>query len=118
MRSANTRGTINSLRFQLRTGTFVTNPQLCRDWQALGESVAATAASSLLNGPSALRLRAGSELRHLPCRGRSPAPEEPAKLDRLPGSARQPQAASAASGLDGEAQGKVACTPTVPHILR
>ena len=38
MRSANTRGTINSLRFQLRSGAFVTSPELCRDWQQLGEA--------------------------------------------------------------------------------
>lgn len=37
MRSTNTRGTINSLRFQLRSGTFVTSPELSRDWQQLGE---------------------------------------------------------------------------------
>ena len=37
MRSTNTRGTINSLRFQLRSGTFVTSPELGRDWQQLGE---------------------------------------------------------------------------------
>jgi hypothetical protein len=37
MRSANTKGTINSLRFQLKTGAFATSHELCRDWQALGE---------------------------------------------------------------------------------
>jgi len=36
--SANTRGTINSLRFQLKTGAFTTSHELCRDWQALGEA--------------------------------------------------------------------------------
>lgn len=35
--SANTKGTINSLRFQLKTGAFCTSHELCRDWQALGE---------------------------------------------------------------------------------
>jgi hypothetical protein len=37
MRSANTKGTINSLRFQLKMGAFATNHELSRDWQALGE---------------------------------------------------------------------------------
>jgi len=35
--SANTRGTINSLRFQLKSGAFTTSHELCRDWQKLGE---------------------------------------------------------------------------------
>ena len=37
MRSANTRGTINSLRFQLQSGAFPTNRELAHDWQAQGE---------------------------------------------------------------------------------
>lgn len=37
MRSANTRGTINSLRFQLQSGAFVTSQELGRDWKELGE---------------------------------------------------------------------------------
>jgi hypothetical protein len=37
MRSANTKVTINSLRFQLKTGAFATSHELCRDWQTLGE---------------------------------------------------------------------------------
>lgn len=36
MRSANTRGTINSLRFQLDHGAFATSHELCRDWRTLG----------------------------------------------------------------------------------
>ena len=38
MRSANTGGTINSLRFQLNSGAFPTSQQLLRDWKKLGES--------------------------------------------------------------------------------
>jgi len=37
MGSANTRGTINSLRFQLNGGAFATSHELCRDWQEIGE---------------------------------------------------------------------------------
>jgi len=37
MGSANTMGTINSLRFQLKTGAFATSHELCRDWQEIGE---------------------------------------------------------------------------------
>jgi hypothetical protein len=37
MASANTQGTMNSLRFQLKTGAFATSHELCRDWQELGE---------------------------------------------------------------------------------
>jgi hypothetical protein len=35
--SANTPGTINSIRFQLRTGTFLPSPALAQDWQEMGE---------------------------------------------------------------------------------
>jgi nitrate/nitrite-specific signal transduction histidine kinase len=35
--SANTAGTINSIRFQLRMGTFLPSPALARDWKELGE---------------------------------------------------------------------------------
>ena len=38
MRSANTSGTINSLRFQLNSGAFPTCQELLRDWKALGEA--------------------------------------------------------------------------------
>jgi hypothetical protein len=37
MASANTTGTINSLRFQLTAHAFPTCHELCRDWQELGE---------------------------------------------------------------------------------
>ena len=37
MSTANTRGTINSLRFQLRTGAFATSHDLCREWKEMGE---------------------------------------------------------------------------------
>lgn len=35
--SANTAGTINSIRFQLRMGTFLPSPGLAKDWKELGE---------------------------------------------------------------------------------
>ncbi|HTG00843.1 MAG TPA: GIY-YIG nuclease family protein [Nitrospirota bacterium] len=35
--SANTPGTINSIRFQLRMGTFPPSPELAKDWKELGE---------------------------------------------------------------------------------
>ena len=35
--SANTPGTINSIRFQLRMGTFLPSPALAQDWKELGE---------------------------------------------------------------------------------
>ena len=35
--SANTRGTINSLRFQLQNGLFAASQELGRDWKALGD---------------------------------------------------------------------------------
>ena len=35
--SLNTQGTINSLRFQLKMGAFLPNPELARDWKELGE---------------------------------------------------------------------------------
>ena len=35
--SANTPGTINSIRFQLRMGTFLPSPELAKDWKELGE---------------------------------------------------------------------------------
>ena len=35
--SANTAGTINSIRFQLKMGTFLPSPGLARDWNELGE---------------------------------------------------------------------------------
>ena len=35
--SANTPGTINSIRFQLRMGTFLPSPGLAKDWKELGE---------------------------------------------------------------------------------
>jgi hypothetical protein len=38
MRSANTSGTINSLRFQLNSGAFPTSQELLRDWRELGEA--------------------------------------------------------------------------------
>jgi len=37
MASADTRGAINSLRFQLKMGAFATSPELARDWKELGE---------------------------------------------------------------------------------
>jgi hypothetical protein len=36
MASANTTGTINSIRFQLRMGTFLPSPGLAKDWQDMG----------------------------------------------------------------------------------
>lgn len=36
--SKNTRGTMNSLRFQLSAGSFPKSEELCRDWKALGEA--------------------------------------------------------------------------------
>lgn len=35
--SANTQGTINSMRFQLKMGTFLPSPGLAQDWKELGE---------------------------------------------------------------------------------
>ncbi len=35
--SANTAGTINSIRFQLKMGTFLPSPALAADWRELGE---------------------------------------------------------------------------------
>jgi hypothetical protein len=35
--SANTAGTINSIRFQLKMGTFLPSPALARDWKEMGE---------------------------------------------------------------------------------
>lgn len=35
--SANTAGTINSIRFQLKTGAFLPSPALTADWKDLGE---------------------------------------------------------------------------------
>lgn len=35
--SANTPGTINSIRFQLKMGTFLPSPALAQDWKELGE---------------------------------------------------------------------------------
>ncbi len=35
--SANTTGTINSIRFQLKMGTFLPSPVLAADWEELGE---------------------------------------------------------------------------------
>jgi hypothetical protein len=35
--SANTPGTINSIRFQLKMGTFLPSPGLAQDWMELGE---------------------------------------------------------------------------------
>ena len=35
--SANTPGTINSIRFQLKTGAFLPSPGLAKDWKELGE---------------------------------------------------------------------------------
>lgn len=35
--SANTRATINSLRFQLKMGAFPPSPALAQDWKKLGE---------------------------------------------------------------------------------
>ena len=35
--SANTPGTINSIRFQLKMGTFLPSPSLAQDWKELGE---------------------------------------------------------------------------------
>lgn len=37
MASANTPGTINSIRFQLRMGNFLPSPGLAKDWEELGE---------------------------------------------------------------------------------
>ena len=35
--SANTAGTINSIRFQLKMGTFLPSPALAQDWKEMGE---------------------------------------------------------------------------------
>ena len=35
--SANTPGTINSTRFQLKMGTFLPSPDLAKDWSDMGE---------------------------------------------------------------------------------
>ncbi len=35
--SANTAGTINSIRFQLKMGTFLPSPGLAKDWKEMGE---------------------------------------------------------------------------------
>jgi hypothetical protein len=35
--SANTPGTINSIRFQLKMGTFLPSPALTKDWKEMGE---------------------------------------------------------------------------------
>ncbi len=35
--SANTTGTINSIRFQLKMGVFIPSPGLAKDWKELGE---------------------------------------------------------------------------------
>ncbi len=35
--SANTTGTINSIRFQLKMGAFLPSPALVQDWKELGE---------------------------------------------------------------------------------
>jgi hypothetical protein len=35
--SANTPGTINSIRFQLKMGTFLPSPALAQDWKEIGE---------------------------------------------------------------------------------
>lgn len=35
--SANTRGTINSIQFQLKMGVFLPSPALAREWKELGE---------------------------------------------------------------------------------
>jgi hypothetical protein len=35
--SMNTPGTMNSIRFQLKTGTFLPSPELAKDWKELGE---------------------------------------------------------------------------------
>ncbi len=35
--SANMPGTINSIRFQLKMGTFLPSPELAKDWKELGE---------------------------------------------------------------------------------
>jgi hypothetical protein len=35
--SANTAGTINSIRFQLKMGTFLPSPGLVKDWKEMGE---------------------------------------------------------------------------------
>lgn len=35
--SANTPGTMNSIRFQLKMGTFLPSPALARDWKEMGE---------------------------------------------------------------------------------
>jgi hypothetical protein len=35
--SANTAGTINSIRFQLKMGTFLPSPGLAQDWKEMGE---------------------------------------------------------------------------------
>lgn len=37
MPSLNTRGTINSIRFQLNMGSFLPSPGLARDWKEMGE---------------------------------------------------------------------------------
>jgi hypothetical protein len=35
--SANTPGTINSIRFQLKMGSFLPSPELIKDWRTFGE---------------------------------------------------------------------------------
>ena len=35
--SANTQGTINSIRFQLKIGSFLPSPALLKDWKEMGE---------------------------------------------------------------------------------
>jgi hypothetical protein len=35
--SANTAGTINSIKFQLKMGTFLPSPDLAKDWKEMGE---------------------------------------------------------------------------------
>lgn len=37
MSSANTPGTINSIRFQLKMGSFLPSPELAKDWKEMGE---------------------------------------------------------------------------------
>jgi hypothetical protein len=37
MASANTTGTINSIRFQLKMGNFLPSPALAQDWKEMGE---------------------------------------------------------------------------------
>ena len=37
--SANTAGTINSIRFQLKMGNFLPSPALAQDWKEMGEPI-------------------------------------------------------------------------------